>query len=98
MKPELEKYYAVMPTDLTDDLRQEFLDAWNEFAGLRCANKILDSHEQLERDVMTLALRLYAESDDTFAPETIECIERWRPAVKKMLDRYLADDEREGII
>ena len=36
-------------------------------------------------DAMTMALRLYAESDDTFAPETIEVMARWRPLVEAKL-------------
>lgn len=34
--------------------------------------------EGLREDAMTMALRLYGESDDTFAPETIEVMSRWR--------------------
>ena len=40
---------------------------------------------KLEADAMTMALRLYGESDDTFAPETIEVMSRWRPKVEKLL-------------
>ena len=40
---------------------------------------------QLERDCMTMALRLYGESPDTFAPETRECMARWRPRVEALL-------------
>ena len=39
------------------------------------AQKIAD----LEHDVLVLALRLYAESEDTMAVETIAVMERWRP-------------------
>ena len=34
---------------------------------------------QLESDCLTLALRLYGEDPETFAPETAEVMDRWRP-------------------
>lgn len=40
---------------------------------------------QLERDVRILALRLLAEDEITFAPETIEVMARWKPEVLKVL-------------
>ena len=40
---------------------------------------------ELERDCMTLALRLYGENPDTFAPETRECMARWRPRIEALL-------------
>jgi hypothetical protein len=39
----------------------------------------------LKSDALTMALRLYGESDDTFAPETREAMARWRPVVEKLL-------------
>lgn len=36
-------------------------------------------------DAMTMALRLYGEKVDTFAPETIEVMNRWRPLVEQHL-------------
>lgn len=42
------------------------------------AQKIAD----LEHDCLCLALRLYAESEDTMAVETIAVMERWRPRCK----------------
>jgi hypothetical protein len=43
--------------------------------------KLTEACDDLASDAMTLAMRLYAESDDTFAPETIEVMKRWRPKV-----------------
>jgi hypothetical protein len=40
---------------------------------------------ELERDCMTLALRLYSEYDNTFAPVTREVMSRWRPRVEELL-------------
>ena len=40
---------------------------------------------QLERDVRILTLRLLAEDEITFAPETAEVMSRWKPEVLKAL-------------
>lgn len=40
---------------------------------------------QLERDCMTLALRLYGENVNTFAPETAAVMDRWRPRCAALL-------------
>lgn len=40
---------------------------------------------QIKSDAMTMALRLYGESDDSFAPETREVMARWRPKVEAIL-------------
>jgi hypothetical protein len=56
--------------------------AWHAPKIYRAATHGLNrERDQLESDAMTLAMRLYAESDDTFAPETIEVMKRWRPKV-----------------
>ena len=39
----------------------------------------------LRSDATTMALRLYGEKDDSFAPETREVMARWRPVVEAML-------------
>ena len=52
---------------------------WNE---QRAQGRI----EQLESDCFTLAARLYGEDPLTFAPETIEAMERWRPIVTAKLE------------
>lgn len=41
-----------------------------------------------EEDAMTMALRLYGESDDTFAPETIEVMSRWRPKCDALFQEH----------
>ena len=38
-----------------------------------------------ERDCLTLALRLYGENDNTFSPETLEVMARWRPIAREAL-------------
>ena len=44
----------------------------------------------LERDCMTLALRMYAM--DMNAPETNEVLERWRPRVEALLQNQMIDN------
>ncbi len=39
----------------------------------------------LRSDALTMALRLFGESNDTFAPETAEVMGRWRPIVEAKL-------------
>lgn len=41
--------------------------------------------EQIERDAMTMALRLFSEDPATFSPETREVMERWHPRVEALL-------------
>lgn len=41
--------------------------------------------DRLNEDCMTLALRLLGEDEDTFAPETMEVMDRWRPKCIKKL-------------
>ena len=50
---------------------------------------------ELERDCMTLALRLYAEDYATFSPETMECMDRWRPRVYALLNQKGKSQEEE---
>ena len=67
---------------------QEELERANRIllAGMKAGQEIeRRNSEQLERDCMTMALRLYGEDSDTFAPETRECMERWRPRVEALL-------------
>jgi len=42
--------------------------------------------EAAEKDALTLALRLYGELDNTFAPETLEVMNRYRPLILQMLN------------
>ncbi len=63
------------------------------FAGMKAGQEIerqtsaslVAKIEELERDCMTLALRLYGEDDNTFAPETREVMARWRPRAEALL-------------
>ena len=41
---------------------------------------------ELERDCMTLALRLYPMKRELMSPECIKVMERWRPRVKALLE------------
>ena len=41
--------------------------------------------ESVERDCLTLALRLYGENENTFAPNTREVMSRWRPKCQALL-------------
>ena len=41
--------------------------------------------EELEKDIITLVLRLKGESPDTFAPETAEVMVRWLPKANEVL-------------
>jgi len=40
--------------------------------------------ESLRSDCLTLAMRLYSEDPDTFAPETREVMDRWRVECDKV--------------
>jgi hypothetical protein len=42
---------------------------------------------ELEHDCMTMALRLMGEDPDSFAPETREVMNRWRPKVEALIGR-----------
>jgi len=55
-------------------------------AGMRAGQEIeRQKVAELERDCMTMALRLYGDNPDTFASETRECMARWRPRVEALL-------------
>ena len=43
---------------------------------------------QLESDCLTLALRLYGEDEDSFAPETREVMDRWNSRVLEKLSEW----------
>lgn len=60
----------ILPTPLTDS-------ATNQSIYALCA--------QLERDCTTFALYLHGADSDTFAPETREAMDRWRPRVQKIM-------------
>ncbi len=69
---------TVLPTPITDSYKESMLymtpDNW------------VHQMRTLERDAMTLALRLYGESYETFSPETMEVMDRWRPRCKALLE------------
>jgi hypothetical protein len=55
------------------------------------ATKSKDDYiKQLEADILTLVGRLYGEDDNSFAPETLEVMKRWRPIFERL---YLKDAE-----
>ena len=76
-------HMTTLPTPLTDDL-DHGLYGYSDY--VRAMPHVLAHARQLERDCMTLALRLYAEDPDTFAPETREVMKRWRPRVRALLE------------
>ena len=60
-------------------------------AGLKSGQEIGRQEAQAEikrwrDDCLTLALRLYGESADTFAPETLEVMERLAPQIEARLN------------
>jgi hypothetical protein len=62
-----------------DDLDMDELSVNDELFRLRRA-----LHEA-ENDVLTLCLRLYSEDENTFALETREVMNRWKPRVKALM-------------
>ena len=51
--------------------------------------------QQLERDCMTLVLRLFGEDDNTLSPETLSVMERWRPRAGALLGGESFHDFRD---
>jgi hypothetical protein len=49
---------------------------------------------QAERDCLTLALRLLGEDPATFAPETAEVMDRWRPICRDYIQTGVVRDEQ----
>lgn len=43
------------------------------------------SEQELEKDIITLVLRLKGEDPDTFAPETAEVLTKWLPKADEIL-------------
>src|SRR5574343_710404 len=72
-------------TPISDELDSRMMSARNEMEAADIAGAILVSHEQMESDAMTPALRLYGEDDSTFSPECYEVMRRWRPMVEAIL-------------
>jgi hypothetical protein len=48
------------------------------------ARKLIES---VEKDALTLALRLLGEDESTFSPETAEAMDRWRPRCMEVLQK-----------
>lgn len=71
-----------------DFLRNQMMAINNVMlAGMKAGQEIeRQTSAQLERDCLTLALRLYGEDQSTFAPETAEVMARWRPRVEALLE------------
>lgn len=54
---------------------------------------LLKTVEELEKDIITLVLRLKSENFDTFAPETAEVMARWLPKADEILrETYSVED------
>jgi len=47
-------------------------------------NEMRQRISQLESDLLILVGRLYGEDDSTFAPETYDVMQRWRPIFKRV--------------
>ena len=77
-----------MDVEYLRDLVQDMNNA--TLAGMQSGQDIARREAQAEitrlrADCITMALRLYGESPDTFSPETRECMNRWRPEVEDLL-------------
>lgn len=72
-----------------DIVTQTSIQQGIEIGRKECAAKIAE----LESDRMTLVLRLYGESEDTFAPETREVMRRCKPLATALLRGEIADAE-----
>ncbi len=66
---------------------QEELEKANRIllAGMKAGRQI--GRQELESDCMTLALRLYGEDENTFAPETKRVMDKWRPRCAALLNK-----------
>lgn len=56
----------------------------------------MDDTLRLRKDCLTLALRLLGESPDTFAPETAEVMDRWRPVCINHIKSMGGTDEEKN--
>lgn len=52
---------------------------------------------QAEKDCLALALRLLGEDPATFAPETAEVMDRWRPKALALLNAAAQQEDGYGI-
>lgn len=77
---------SLMPWEgRTDEIPFAHKEAFRKLATPEVVIELLADNARLRDDATTMALRLYGESDDTFAPETREVMSRWRPVVEAML-------------
>ena len=56
-----------------------------ECISTKCCYHELWMVKALKKDIITLVLRLKGEDPDTFAPETVEVMERWLPKADEIL-------------
>lgn len=96
----IKDHTAILPTPITDEFEERYFRARNEIeikhflnnemvmdaAHANVSRDVIRSHEQLERDAMSMALHLYGDELDTMAPETAEVMARWHPRVKALLE------------
>lgn len=83
---------ATLPTPLTESVidagshadMHARLDDLQHYMG--SSGRLANHARQLERDAMTMALRLWGEDESTFSPETREVMKRWRPRVEALLN------------
>jgi hypothetical protein len=51
----------------------------------RAAEMVKEATAEMEQDILVLMLRLYGEDGATFAPETLEVFNRWKPKIDAKL-------------
>lgn len=76
--------HNLMPTPVTDAAKWPAMDGGNPARITEVVDALLSA--SLERDCMVLALRLWAESRDTMADETLEVMKRWHPRCRALLE------------
>ena len=74
------------PTPLTDALSVQIVERLHEFNVAESFAELCNFSRTLERDCLTLALRLYGEDQASFAQETAEVMDRWRPRINALCD------------
>ena len=85
--PNAEKWELREMIRRMDDEATELCERLHETScrSIDSAFQVSEIRGRIESDLMTLALRLYGEDPDTFAPETREVMDRMRPKIEAML-------------
>ena len=72
-------------TPISDGFDDRLMNCRYETDVAPVAAALLLSHEQMESDAITMALRLYGEDEATLSPECYEVMRRWRPKVEALI-------------